>query len=408
MQFCEWFKDIYFFGKLPEFYIKGKPKQITFIGRIFTIFFVVIYIIIFSYKLYRMSNRLDITFYDSYSNTVEIPSIKITKENFNIMFSLIDESGEHYIEESIYYPKAYFVDKENEEIKLERCKIDNLGSKYKYFYQNSNLNNFFCLSNINYIFIGYTNSIKLQFFPCKNTSENNNQCKSKEIIDEKINGKDLEINFEDIIITPLNYKNPIKERINLIYTTVFKNFGQYLFAEMQTVNIETSTNIFGFDFFTKPKKEYFIKYNSIEIIPQPGYDLNDETNNYPICEVEFQLNDKILLENREYIQFIDVLGEVGGLMEIIYSFFDLLCSFVVDILYEKTIANNLFSFDINKKNILIKKRKILLFKFIDDKNEEKEEKIYDRMISYNTMKKQKREKFSNLNNIEINDINCKY
>ena len=98
-----------------------------------------------------MSNRVDITFYDSYSDTVEIPSIKITKENFNIMFSLIDESGEHYIEESIYYPKAYFVDKENEEIKLERCKIDNLGSKYKHFYQNSDLNNFFCLSNINYI-----------------------------------------------------------------------------------------------------------------------------------------------------------------------------------------------------------------------------------------------------------------
>ena len=298
MEFCERLKGIDFFGKLPEFYIKGKQKQVTFIGRIFTTIFIIIYLIIFVYKIYRMSKRIDITFYDSYSDTEEIPSIKITNENFYLIFSLIDESGEHYIEESIYYPKAYFNDEEIEEIKIERCNIDMLGSKYKQFYTNSNLNNYYCLSKVNYTFISYTNSIKLQLFPCKNTTENNNHCKPKEIIDEKINGKDFEINFEDILITPLNFGTPIKEKMNLIYTTVFKTFGQYLYTEMQIVNIETSTNIIGFDFLTKPKNEYFIKYNSLEIIPQPGYDLNDETNDYPICEVEFQLNDKIFIRKK--------------------------------------------------------------------------------------------------------------
>ena len=102
MEFFQLLKEIDFFGKYPEFYIKGKQKQVTFIGRLFTIFFIVIYIIIISYKLYRMSQRIDITFYDSYSDTEEIPSIKITNENFYLIFSLIDESGEHYIEESIY------------------------------------------------------------------------------------------------------------------------------------------------------------------------------------------------------------------------------------------------------------------------------------------------------------------
>ena len=102
MEFCERLKGIDFFGKLPEFYIKGKQKQVTFIGRIFTTIFIIIYLIIFVYKIYRMSKRIDITFYDSYSDTEEIPSIKITNENFYLIFSLIDESGEHYIEESIY------------------------------------------------------------------------------------------------------------------------------------------------------------------------------------------------------------------------------------------------------------------------------------------------------------------
>ena len=218
--------------------------------------------------------------------------------------------------------------------------------------------------------LAYINSIKLQLFPCKNGTENNYNCKPKEIFDEYLNGKNLEIDFEDILITPFNYDSPVKERINLIYTTIFKTFGQYLFTEMHLVNIETSTNIFGFNFLTNPKVDHFIKYDSLEIIPQPGYNLDDVTNNYPIVEIEFQLNDKIMLEKRQYIQLIDVLGEVGGLMEIIFSFFGVICSFVTDILYKKSIANNLFSFDLRKKIISIKKGKDLIFKINHKKNKE--------------------------------------
>ena len=127
----------------------------------------------------------------------------------------------------------------------------------------------------------------------------------------------MEINFEDILIAPLDFDNPIKERINYIFTTIFKIFGQYLYTEMQLVNIETSKNILGLDFLANPKLDEYIKYYSVEILPQPGYDLNDEGNNNPICEIEFQLNDKILLEKRQYVQLIDILGEVGGLMEFI-------------------------------------------------------------------------------------------
>ena len=42
-----------------------------------------------------------------------------------------------------------------------------------------------------------------------------------------------------------------------------------------------------------------------------------------------------MLEKRQYVQLIDVLGEIGGFMEIIYSFFSLICSLIVDILYKK-------------------------------------------------------------------------
>ena len=105
---------------------------------------------------------------------------------------------------------------------------------------------------------------------------------------------------------------------------------------MQLVRIETTTNIFGFDFFSKPKTEDYIKFDNIEYIPNPGYNLDDETNDNSICMYEFILGDKILLEKRQYIQLIEVLGDVGGFMEIINSFFSIYALYLL-ILYMKKI-----------------------------------------------------------------------
>ena len=357
MSFFKILKEIDFFGKSPEFYINGKPKKISYIGRIFTFIFIIIYIIIFVYKLYRMFRRVDITFYDSYSYADKIPSIQITNENFYLIFTLSDGDYRPFIDETIYHPIAYFIDEEIEEIQLERCNLEKIGSKYRSFFNGYQLDNYYCLKNVNYTFKSYSNSIKIKLFPCKNNTENNNHCKSKEIIDEYLNGRDFTVYFEDILITPLKYNSPVKESINQVFTTIYKTFGQYVYIEMELVNIETLTNIIGFEFLSNPKFEEFIKYYSVQFIPQPGYDLNDESNDYPVCEIEFQLNDKILYEKREYIKFIDILGEVGGFMEIIYSFFGFICNFIVTYLYEITIVNNLFKFDIHKKKIILKIQK---------------------------------------------------
>ena len=358
---CDFIKEIDFYGKQPELYFKGKTKKVTWIGRIFTIIFIFIYIVFFVYKIYRIFQRIDITFYDTYSDKGEIPSINVTNENFNIAFTLIDGSSQEFIlDETIYYPIALFKDDEmgkKEELELKPCSIDNIGSKYKKFFDESNLNKYYCLNKVNQTLRAYMNSFIFRIFPCKNSTKNNNHCKSKEIIDYYLNGNNFVIALEDILITPLNFKYPVKERTNELYTTLFKTFGQYLYIEMQLVNIETNNNIIGFDFLTKEKSQEYIKYDTLEIIPQPGYNLDDENNDYPVCEIEFQLKDKVLSEKRQYTQLFDVLGEVGGFMEIISSFFGAISSFIVDILYEKSIVNNLFSFDLDKKIISIKNNK---------------------------------------------------
>ena len=109
---------------------------------------------------------------------------------------------------------------------------------------------------------------------------------------------------------------------------------------MQYIRIETSTNIIGFDFFSNPKIDEYIKFDNVELFTVPGFNLDDESNNNSVCGIEFQLNDKTLMEKRYYSSLIDVLGDVGGFMEIINTFFGLICSFFGDIIYERTIVNS--------------------------------------------------------------------
>ena len=407
MSFLEFVKRIDFFGKEPEFYIQGRPKQVSIFGRIFTYIFIFLYILIFCYKLYRMSQRVDITFYDSYSNTDEVPNIKITQDNFTLMFAILDENGEPFIDDTIYYPEAFFSDEYSEEIRIERCSPDKIGPRYREFFDDSEILDYYCLVDVNYSLVPNMNSLRISIYPCRN-NEDDDYCESQEYIENYLSNKLFLVYFQDIMLTPLDYHNPIKERINFLNTEIYKNLGQYLHTEMQLVKIETSTNIIGFDFLTKPKIEEFIKFDKEVILPFPGYNFDDEEDEYPITIFELQLNDRILLEKRYYVQLIDVLGEIGGFMEIMFSFFSMICSLIVDILYEKTLTNNLFTYNITRKTILIKKRENPIFKINKDKDTKIEEPNSSEITIFPTKrKKNKNKKKVMIVNTEIKYINNK-
>ena len=351
-------KEIDFYGKSPEFYYKGSSKKKTYIGRIMTIIYILIYIIFLIYKLNRMVNRVDISFFDVYSNNNELPSFQITNETFYLLFAIFNTStDEPIIDETIYYPIATFNNEEEKDIKdeiiVERCTMGNIATKYKKLYEEYNLDNYYCLKDVNRTLIPYYNSFYVKIFPCKNSSENNNHCKSKEIIDETIKGNYFSFEIPDIILTPEDFKNPVSYVSNYFYAYLYKKYGQYIYIQMESAFIETDHNIIGFDFFTNIKNDNFMKFEDIWILPKPGYDLDDKENQQSICEFEVSLGNKILIEKRSYSKLIDILGEIGGFMEIIYSVFNLICSILVDILYDISIVNNFFMFDLKNKHIII-------------------------------------------------------
>ena len=354
MELWEFVKEIDFFGKEPEFYFKGRPKQATIFGRICTYIFMIIYITIFCYKFYRMTRRVDITFYDSYSNTDQVPMVKISQNNFTLVFTLLDEDGDPFIDDTIYYPEAYYYDNDYQEVKIERCDPSKLSQEFLEYFDYKDIDSYFCLTDIDYELRPFMNTLRIEIYPCIDASEEDDYCESREFIESYMSNLLFMIYFEDINLTPLNFDSPVKKKINSLNTEIFTGLGQYLYSQMQVVKIETGTNIIGFDFLTEPKIQDFIKFDKEVILPFPGYDPTDVDNTYPASIFELQLNDRILLEKRSYVQLIDVLGEIGGFMEIMSSLFAMICSLVADMIYEKRVSNSLFTFDIQKKLISIK------------------------------------------------------
>ena len=355
-------KEIDLFGKEPDIYYKGRQRKTTWMGRICTFTYIIIYIFFFIYKLVRMFKRQDVNFSETNSSTGGLPKIHLTKEILTYGLALANYNQEPFIDESIYYPTAYLTGKKtingkeepvNEEIKFGICTIDDFGDKYKAFASKYNLSNFYCFKNFDVELEGYSsaeNNTYIQIFinRCTDPSPKGIVCKDPETIESALNNQNLFIFSEDFDITPYDYEHPVKEKLNVnqcpIRTDQFQTFVGYY----QLIRIETDRNLFGFEALADIKTEQYLTYHSALIMSSAA------SPYYPVIMYNLMMTEKILTNQRTYTQLVDVLGDVGGLMEVIESIFGVISVLVADILYDKTMINNLFSFDLEDNVIKFK------------------------------------------------------
>ena len=102
--FSNFMQEIDLFGKEIEIYYDGKSRLTTWFGNSFTLLYAAAYLGFFIYKLIRMIQRDDVTFYDSYAFTGEPPNINLTKEKFYGGFALGNPlTLQTFVDNSIYF-----------------------------------------------------------------------------------------------------------------------------------------------------------------------------------------------------------------------------------------------------------------------------------------------------------------
>ena len=180
--------------------------------------------------------------------------------------------------------------------------------------------------------------------------------------------------MQDIELTPQKYSSPVQLRGKEVNSPASKNLFQNINAYFQVIEFETDNDIVGFEWFSNIKKEKYLKYDGPIVLSRLNDNiLNDNSQyaaNQALCDVTVQLTEQVLTITRTYTKLIEVLGDVGGLMEVIFMIFKAVSSLITDLLYEKSMVNNLFEFDLDRKIVLIKNYKL--------KNKKESEKPIDK------------------------------
>ena len=161
--------------------------------------------------------------------------------------------------------------------------------------------------------------------------------------------------MEDVDLTPQLYHSPVALRGKEVSANVGRSLFQDVHSFFQIINIETDEDILGFEALSSIRKEKYIKYDQSVILSSLKGDIFQTGDS--ICDVTIALSEQELTQKRTYPKLIEVLGDVGGLMEVFFSFFRIISSFLTDTLYEINLVNHLFSFDLDKKVLLIKNKK---------------------------------------------------
>ena len=356
--------DFDLFGKSPELYYKGRSKKSSLLGIILTVIYIVIYIAFLIYKLVRMFKRVDVTFYDSYVFQ-GIPSIKLTNNEFYGALGMFGGYDPAFVRIEVHYVRKEKINGNLETIEdipleLEQCRQEWFGSEYQHIIKNEGVERYLCIKNVDGLVLeGYSNMerysyLNTKFYACIGQEG----CAPLDDVKQYFLMNYVELKVQDNDLNPEDYEHPVIRRVVDMNSPVFSDLFQLIYSYIQIVNIETDEDITGLNFFTDHiRKETYTRYEESFLIASPSFYGDPLTNPYaPIADVTLQLHGKVLTEKRQYTQLIDVLGDVGGLMEILLTVLNLISSFFTEVLYDQSIVNELFSFDLNKKLIILNVR----------------------------------------------------
>ena len=417
------YNDFDMYSKRIGLFYQKKEKIGTIFGFILTMIYISASISLFIIYTSDVVNRKTIRVHDSTIYPREAPSIDLDKNLFYFAFGVEAPTGTtRFIDPTIYYPKVYFFDKikdggnlktiYEEELKVERCDDRKFGEDYKSLLVSGELNNSYCVEDINLTLKGgfkydRISYIRIGIYPCINTTENNNHCKSQEIIDANLSGAYFSLLAKDIGLDPSNYSNPIIPTFQDLYTTIDKTFFRDFILYFGITEVQTDEGLF-YEEINSKKLLQFRKESQ-------AFYFRDEENYYngkTMCAIQFRLGDDIRVQKRSYNKITEVFATTGGYMQLISTVFTIITILTNKLIYEVKLANSLFNFYPSIRKISVKTE---FTKLIDTFNKNKFNSSFYNKINkteigskFNNSILNSSEKNSNSLIFQENNINSKF
>ena len=360
------FLDFDIYSKPIGFFYRDKERIGTLFGFVLTIIYLIICLALFAFYTLTTINKSDMKVHDSFLYQKDAPEMKINSSFFYFAFGVENylTGYTRFIDETIYYPRVEYVHKvkdgsifkiiEKKVLHFERCKSENFGKDYEDLLVNGELNNSYCINDLNLTLSGNFKFEKLSYIqinihPCVNNTENNYHCKPREVIDEYLSGTFISILAKDIGLEPSNYTHPVVPQFQDIYSTIDKSYFRDFVVFYGITEIQTDKGLF----YEQIHKDRYI--NLMKTTEGLYY---QELNNYykgeSMCEVQIRMSDEIRIQKRTYRKMSEVFAITGGYMQLISTIFSIITFLFNKIDHEVKLVNSIFNFYPNQKKITLK------------------------------------------------------
>lgn len=355
--------DIY--SKRIGFYFNNSEKIGSYYGLFLTILYVIISLILFFILLFRSIQKKELKVADSTIFSIETPNIDVNPTSIYFAFGLEDPiTSNRFVDETIYFPKIIYFDREKvkgefqtvnrKEMDFEVCKEEGFGPDYQNLFLKGELSNSYCLKDYNLTLSGgykynRMSYFRIRLYPCVNTTENNNHCKSQDIIDNYFKGGYFSILTKDIGLNPSNYSFPTLAILQDLYTTIDIQIYKDYILYYGITEIQTDTGIF---FETIETKRFLDFRKETETIK-----FRDESEFYEgnaVCTIAFRLDDVIKIQKRSYIKLKEVFASTGGYMQLMSTLFSLISFVSNKLIPDLKIVNGIFKFNLKQQKMMIK------------------------------------------------------
>jgi len=339
-----------FARRICLFYNKNEKIGSNF-GLILSILYILSSILIFIFFLLMIYQKKDFHTSDSIIYSKTNPNFNLNSSNlFFFIIGIANKNNSRYIDESIYTisatyvsqykdSKGYFVNKKIKHLQVEKCQKEKYENK---ILNKSDLNNFYCIENLDIDLIGGKNYknfsfIEIQIYQCINNSDNNNICKPQEMIDDALENGHMTIQLKSIELNPNNYTYPILPIMQEFFSSISKYFYKNIILFYKITKVETYNGIFY-------ERNNVVEDLKLDDTKEDIYYMNNREK--IISKINIMLSNGIHKQKRIYKNIFNVFAVTGGYMNILYCIFYLMSFIYNKFKFEKIIVNSLMSMNL--------------------------------------------------------------
>ena len=355
------------YSKRTSFFFNNQEKITSNFGFFLTLVYIVASIVLFIYQIIIAIRRNELKVYDSTIHAQEMPSITVNSDQFYFAFGLEDPTtSNRFIDNSIYIPKIVYIDKvkindefktaEQRTLEYEKCDVRKFGHNYQHLFIKDELNNSYCLkdTDFNITFAGgykyeRMTYIRIRIYPCVNTTENNNSCKSQEEIDHYMSSGYFSIILKDFGLNPSNYSFPTAPVLEDLYTTIDKKIIKNYILNFGITEIHTDEGILQ----ENMNIQRYLQYRK-ELQTFTFRDEQDYYDGKSVILVQLKLDDTTVVQKRSYTKISDIFSRIGGYMQLMNTVFLLLTSILNKLHCELKIINSIFNFNLKENKVILK------------------------------------------------------